>query len=234
MHIPDGILNPYISALLFVVAFAFLIWAWKSAKRTISRTFVPLAAVISAVVLIIQLFEFPVAGGASTWHIMGGTLVAMILGPFVGIISLTIVVIIQTLAFGEGGITSFGANVFNMAVIGALSFYIVKLLLHGSTSRKRLVASVSVAAFLSPVLTALAVGIEIGIKPLVGDLGGIAVTVPTMLLWYVPTGLAEALFTAPIVLSISKVPSAKLIGVSMLGIRKPEEATAETVAREKG
>ena len=63
MHIPDGILNPYISAFLFVVAFAFLIWAWKNAKRTISRTFVPLAAVISAVVLIIQLFEIPEHAG---------------------------------------------------------------------------------------------------------------------------------------------------------------------------
>ena len=228
MHIPDGILNPYISVIMFVAAAFFLVWAWKGAKRTMPRTFIPLVAVMSAVVLIIQIFEFPVAGGASTWHIMGGTLTAMILGPFGAMLSLTIVLIIQTLAFGDGGITSFGANVFNMAVIGALSFFIVKLLLNGSFSRKRLGASVFVAAWLSPVLTALAVGIEIGIDPLVGTLGGLAVTVPTMLLWYVPTGLAEALFTVPVVLSLSKVSPTKLVGLSMLcGTKKREETMAE-------
>ena len=228
MHIPDGILNPYISVIMFVVAAFFLVWAWKGAKRTMPRTFIPLVAVMSAVVLIIQVFEFPVAGGASTWHIMGGTLTAMILGPFGAMLSLTIVLIIQTLAFGDGGITSFGANVFNMAVIGALSFFIVKLLLNGSFSRKRLGASVFVAAWLSPVLTALAVGIEIGIDPLVGTLGGLAVTVPTMLLWYVPTGLAEALFTVPAVLSLSKVSPTKLVGLSMLyGTKKREETMTE-------
>src|SRR3990170_8260427 len=68
----------------------------------------------------------------------------------------------------------------------------------------------------SNILTALAVGIQIGINPLVGNLGGIAVTVPTMLFWYVPTGLAEALFTSPIVLSLSRVSPTKLNGLSML------------------
>jgi cobalt/nickel transport system permease protein len=216
MHIPEGILNPYTCLLMFVVALVFLVWAWKGAKRTMPRSFVPLVAVMSAVVLVIQLFEFPVAGGGSTWHIMGGTLVTMILGPYGTIISLTIVLIVQTLALGEGGITSFGANVFNMAVISALSFFIVKLLVKGSSSKKRLGASFFIAAWLSNILTALAVGIQIGIAPLVGTLGGLAVTVLTMLFWYVPTGLAEALFTASIVLTLSRAIPTKLYGLSLL------------------
>jgi cobalt/nickel transport system permease protein len=216
MHIPDGILNPYICVVMFIVALVFLVWAWKAAKRTLPRSFIPLAAVMSAVVLVVQMVEFPVAGGGSTWHIMGGTLVTMILGPAGSIISLTIVLIIQALAFGDGGITSFGANVFNMAVIGALSFFVVKFLLNGSSSKKRLGVSLFLAAWLSNILTALAVGIQIGINPLVGTLGGIAVTVPTMLFWYVPTGLAEALFTSTIVLSLSRVSPTKLHGLSLL------------------
>jgi hypothetical protein len=75
---------------------------------------------------IVQMVEFPVAGGGSTWHIMGGTLVTMILGPSGAIISSTIVLIIQALAFGDGEIISFGANDFNMAVFGAFSFFVVK------------------------------------------------------------------------------------------------------------
>jgi cobalt/nickel transport system permease protein len=216
MHIPDGILNPYTCVLMFILAICFLVWAWRGAKRTLPRSFIPLAAVIAAVVLIIQMVEFPVAGGGSTWHIMGNTLVTMILGPYGATISLTIVLIIQALAFGDGGLTSFGANVFNMAVIGALSFFIVKMLLNGNSSKKRLAASLFIASWLSNILTALAVGIIIGINPMVGTLGGIGVTVPTMLIWYVPTGLAEAIFTSSIVLTLSKIIPTKLHGLSML------------------
>jgi cobalt/nickel transport system permease protein len=216
MHIPDGILNPYTCVLMFFVAICFLAWAWRGAKRTLPNSFIPLAAVIAAVVLIVQMVEFPVAGGGSTWHIMGGTLVTMILGPYGATISLTIVLIIQALAFGDGGLTSFGANVFNMAVIGGLSFFVVKFLLNGKSSKKRLAASLFVASWLSNILTALAVGIEIGINPIVGTLGGLAVTVPTMLIWYVPTGLAEAIFTSSLVLSLSRIIPTKLHGLSML------------------
>jgi cobalt/nickel transport system permease protein len=216
MHIPDGILNPYTCLLMFIVAICFLVWAWRGAKRTLPRVFIPLAAVTAAVVLIVQMVEFPVAGGGSTWHIMGGTLVTMILGPYGATISLTIVLIIQALAFGDGGLTSFGANVFNMAVIGALSFFVVKMLLNGSSSKKRLAASLFIAAWLSNILTALSVGIQIGINPIVGTLGGLAVTVPTMLIWYVPTGLAEAIFTSSLLLSLSRVIPTKLYGLTML------------------
>ena len=216
MHIPEGILNLYICVFMFVISLVFLVWAWREAKRTMPRSFIPLIAVMSAVVLVVQMVEFPVAGGGSTWHIMGGTLVTTILGPYGAIISLTIVLIIQALVFGDGGITSFGANVFNMAVISALSFFVIKFLLNGSSSKKRLSVSLFTAAWLSNILTALAVGIQIGINPLVETLGGIGVTVPTMLFWYVPTGLAEALFTVPIVLSLSQVSPTKLHGLSML------------------
>jgi cobalt/nickel transport system permease protein len=220
MHIPEGILNPYIAALMFIISACFLVWAWKGAKRTLRRKFIPLAAVTAAVVLIVQLFEFPVAGGGSTWHIMGGTLVTMILGPYGATISLTIVLIIQALAFGDGGLTSFGVNVFNMAVIGALSFFIVKILVNSSSSKKRLAASLFTTAWLSNILTALAVGIQIGIDPLAGNLGGIGVTVPTMLFWYVPTGIAEGIFTSTLVLSLSKAIPEKLHGMAML---KPQK-----------
>ena len=218
MHIPEGILNPYIAVFMFIIAACFFVWAWKGAKRTLPRSFIPLAAVIAAVVLIVQMVEFPVAGGGSTWHIMGGTLVSMILGPYGATISLTIVLLIQALAFGDGGLTSSGANVFNMAVISALSFFMVKILLNSSSSKKRLGASLFIAAWVSNILTALAVGIQIGIEPLAGNLGGLAVTVPTMLFWYVPTGIVEGAFTATLVLSLWRAIPEKLHGMAMLKI----------------
>jgi cobalt/nickel transport system permease protein len=161
-------------------------------------------------------------------------LVTMILGPSGAIISSTLVLIIQALAFGDGGITSFGANVFNKAIIGAFSLFVVKFILDGSSSRKRLGLALFIAAWLSNILTALAVGIEIGVAPMVGTLGGITVTVPTMLFWYVPSGLAEAMFTVPIVLSLSRVSPTKLYGFSMLfDSKKQENSSKKELAKPK-
>ena len=102
MHVPDGFFNPYLCVIMYIVAALFLVWAWKGAKRTLRKSFVPLIAVSSAAILFVQMVEFPAAGGASTWHIMGGTILAMVLGPFGTIISMTITLVIQA-AYGDGG-----------------------------------------------------------------------------------------------------------------------------------
>ena len=58
MHIPEGILNLYICVLMFVVALVFFIRAWREAKRTMPRSFIPLIAVMSAVVLVVRWSNF--------------------------------------------------------------------------------------------------------------------------------------------------------------------------------
>ena len=146
---------------MYIVAFGFLAWAWHGIKNDHPRHIIPLIGVVSALLLVVQLFEFPVAGGGSTWHFLGGTAISMILGPVGCIISMTITLIIQALALGDGGITTFGANLFNMAAIGALSFFIVKVFLSRGFTTKRLALGMFIASFVSNVCTALAVGLEI-------------------------------------------------------------------------
>ena len=199
---------------MYAVAFSFLVWAWFGIKKNMPRSVIPLIAIISSLLLVIQLVEFPVAGGGSTWHFLGGTTVSMVLGPFGAIISMTITLIVQAM-LGDGGITSFGANIFNMAVIGALSFFIVKAFLSRHFTTKRLALGVFVASCISNIGTALSVGIEIGIYPLAGNLGGLIVTVPTMLAWYVPTGIIEGVVASTLVVSLSKGKSIKLFGLEM-------------------
>jgi cobalt/nickel transport system permease protein len=213
MHIPDGILNPYACIAMYIVAFGFLAWAWYGLKKNHPRYIIPLIGVVSALLLVVQLFEFPVAGGGSTWHFLGGTAISMILGPFACIISMTITLVIQALALGDGGITTFGANLFNMAVIGSLSFFIVKAFLSRGFSTKRLALGMFTASFISNVGTALAVGIEIGLFPMVGTLGGIFVTVPSMLFWYVPTGIIEGVVASALIVSLSKLNGVRLLGL---------------------
>ncbi len=138
----------------------------------------------------------------------------MVLGPFAGLISMTITLVIQA-AIGDGGITTFGANIFNMAVIGVMSFFIVKAFLSRGFTSKRLALGMFIASFISNVCTALAVGMEIGLFPMVGTLGGIFVTVPTMLMWYVPTGIIEGVVASTLIVSLSKLNGVKLLGLDL-------------------
>ncbi len=215
MHIPDGILNLNACVPLFVVAFLFLGWAWWGIKKNHPRYIIPLIAVVSALLIVVQLFEFPVAAGGSTWHFLGGTAVSMVLGPFAGVISMTITLMIQAFAFGDGGLTSFGANVFNMAIIGAFSFFIVKAFLMRGFSFKQLALGMFFASVVSNVCTALAVGIEIGLFPMVGTLGGLTVTVPSMLFWYVPTGVVEGVVSSALIVSLARLSGVKLYGLEL-------------------
>jgi cobalt/nickel transport system permease protein len=90
--------------------------ALRHAKQHLQDRLIPLAGITAAFVFAAQMFNFPVAAG-TTGHLLGGALAAILLGPSVGVVVVTIVVVTQALAFADGGLTALGYNVFNMAVI---------------------------------------------------------------------------------------------------------------------
>lgn len=207
MHIPDGLLIPINptthainvpdTAVLFgtwAITIPFLFYAWKKTKSTYSSSFASTLAILSALVFVMQMLTFPVAGGTSV-HILGGTLVAIILGPWAGMLSMTLVLGMQAVFFADGGLLAFGANALNMAIIGSLSFFLVKLLAGNAHSGKRFFASVFAATFAAAVLTAVLTGVEIGVSQAFANSGGVMLTVPTMLGVYGIEGLVEATLT---------------------------------------
>jgi cobalt/nickel transport system permease protein len=216
MHIPDGFLDPYVCALTYIVSAVLLVWAWRKMKTTYPRAVVPLLAISSAFVFAAQMLNFPIAYGTSG-HLVGGTFLAMLLGPHAAMLSMTIVLLIQAVFFADGGISTFGANILNMAIIGALSFYIVKILLGSSTSRKRFLASVFAASWLSVVLGALLCGLQIGVSPVFASAGGLLVTVPAMLFWHIIIGIGEAAITTSLISQLVRVQPAVLNGLAILG-----------------
>jgi cobalt/nickel transport system permease protein len=215
MHIPDGFLDPPICILMYIIAVAFLAWAWRGAKKAFPSSFVPVMAVSSALVFVAQMLNFPILYGTSG-HLVGGTLLAMLLGPHAAIISMSTVILIQAILFADGGISTFGANLFNMAVIGGLSFYIIRLIANTSSGRKRLLTSVFVASWLSVVLGALATAIEIGESSMFASVGGLAVTVPAMLFWHVIIGVGEAVITTSLVTQLLRVGPSILRGLVIM------------------
>src|SRR3972149_7731026 len=138
MHIPDGFLNPATAALMYSVTIVFLAWSWKKVRATYSSSFVALLAISSAFVFAAQMIKFPIIFGTSG-HLVGGTFLSVLLGPYAAMLSLTIVLLMQALFFADGGILAFGANVFNMAVMGGVSFFLVRVLSRNSHINGRFV-----------------------------------------------------------------------------------------------
>lgn len=133
----------------------------RRAREQLKERAVPLAGITAAFVFAAQMFNFPVAAG-TTGHLLGGALAAILLGPSVGAIVVTIVVVVQALAFADGGLTALGYNVLNMAIIPAYGGYAVfrlfRRMLPASTGG--VVAATGLAAWLSVVMAAMAFSIE--------------------------------------------------------------------------
>jgi len=98
MHIPDGFLSLTICILMYAISLVFLFWSWKKAKNSYSSSMTPLLAVSSAFVFAAQMINFPILYGTSG-HLVGGTFLTVLLGPYAAILSMTIVVMMQALFF---------------------------------------------------------------------------------------------------------------------------------------
>jgi cobalt/nickel transport system permease protein len=214
MHIPDGYLDPSLCIVLYVAALIALGWALKRVGTSFRRSYISVIAVSSSFVFVSQMVNFPIASGTSG-HLVGGTFLAMLLGPEGAMIGMTIVLMIEAFFFGDGGLTTLGANVFNMAVIGALSYYVVSYLINRAKAGPA--ASVFAASWLAVMLGALAAGLEMGVSSLFAPSGGLLVTIPAMLSWHAFIGLGEGVITTVLVTQLVRSYPISLSGLN--GIR---------------
>ena len=196
MHIPDGFLNTGVSVATGVVAAGAIGYGLYKAREELDEKSVPLLALCAAFVFAAQMLNFPVAGGTSG-HFLGGVLVAVLLGPWLGSLVIGLVLLVQCLGFADGGITALGANVFNMAVIGTiLSYYIfygIKNLL--PKNRTAFLAATGVVSWLSVMLASGAASVELAVS----GTTPLSVTLPAMLGVHAIIGVGEALITVLVV-----------------------------------
>jgi len=136
----------------------------------------------------------------------------VLLGPYAAILSMSIVLGMQAVFFADGGIIAFGMNLFNMAIIGGLSFFLIKLLTRNSQNPKRFTASVFISSWVSVVLGALITSFEVA----PAFTGGIAVTLPSMMLLYGVIGLGEGAITTVLTTSIQRLNPTIMGGLTLL------------------
>jgi cobalt/nickel transport system permease protein len=161
MHAPDGFLNAGTAVVAAIISVLVVAFALRQSKEQLKDKAIPLSGIIAAFIFAAQMFNFPIAAG-TTGHLIGGALAGILLGPSVGVIVVTIVVVVQALAFADGGLTALGYNVLNMAIVPAFGGYAVFRLMRSWLPKTGggVVGATGVAAWTSVVLSALAFSLE--------------------------------------------------------------------------
>jgi len=122
MHIPDGYLSPTTVILTYAVAIPLWMYGLKRLKSSLNEETLPLIGALSAMSFIIMMFNIPVPGGTSG-HAVGAVLISILFGPWIGFICVSLVLLIQAVVFGDGGISTLAANAISMAFIGSFVGY---------------------------------------------------------------------------------------------------------------
>lgn len=169
MHIPDGYLGPKTCA----VFYAAMAPVWYSASRRLERSMkvgeLPLLALSASFVFVIMMFNIPIPGG-STGHMVGSSVVAIVLGPWAATFAVSLALTLQAFIFADGGVTALGANCFNMAFLMSFSsYYVYRAVVGSSPSAGRRIAASAAAGYVSVNIAAFAVGLELGVQPLIAS-----------------------------------------------------------------
>jgi cobalt/nickel transport system permease protein len=222
VHIPDGYLAPAVSLALAVPTVPVWGLATQKVKKVLNNRTVPLLAIFSALSFTIMMFNIPVPGG-TTAHGVGGTLIAVVLGPWAATIAVSTALILQALFFGDGGVLAIFANCLNMGILLPFTGYATyRVLAAGSPvlSTRRAVAA-GIGAYVGITVSAIAVGIELGIEPMLFSSNGHALYSPYGLAEAVPAMLLAHAFGASIVEGLITG-----LGVAYLQRRHPEYLTS--------
>jgi cobalt/nickel transport system permease protein len=202
LHIPDGFLSPGVAAIAALLAVLAVGYALKVSDRDLDDARVPMLGVLAAFIFAAQMLNFPIAGGTSG-HFLGATLAAVLLGPWLACVVMTVVIGVQALAFADGGIAALGANVLNMGVLGALLAGLalgwgVRAL---KPARGPLLGMVGVISWLAVMVGATATSVQLAVSGTVP----LETVLPAMLGVHVLIGVGEAVITVAAVSAVLAV-----------------------------
>ncbi len=222
LHIPDGFLSTTVSLVGWLLAVGAIGYALRQTRGQLGSRQIPLMGVLAAFIFAAQAINFPVAGGTSG-HLLGGTLAAIVLGPWAAVLVMTAVIGVQALLFQDGGLLALGFNIVNMGVLtaftGHFAFQLLKRIL--GEGRTSLLVGGALGAWVSVMAGAAATAVELaasGASPL-------GVALPAMAGVHALIGIGEALITVGALAFIY----ASRRDLLDLGARAPAKAAANWV-----
>ena len=221
MHIPDGFIDAPVSLAAGAVAAASVGVCLRGARRTLNEATAPLAGLVAVFVFAAQMINFPVGAGTSG-HLMGAALAVILVGPYAGVLAITVVLLVQALFFADGGLIALGLNIVNLAIIPALLVWPLFRMLTRWLGDSRAVVAIGAGAagFLSVIGAAAGFAFEF-------FLGGTAPVDPAtvavaMLGVHGVIGIVEGIVTALVILAVVAVRPDLVAGLRPLP--KPSRA----------
>ncbi|KOV62525.1 cobalt ABC transporter permease [Streptomyces sp. NRRL WC-3618] len=195
VHVPDGFINAPVSVAAGVVAAGAVAVSLRGARRELDERIAPLAGLVAAFIFAVQMLNFPVAAGTSG-HLLGGALAAILVGPYTGVLCVSVVLLMQGILFADGGLTALGVNITVMAVVTTVVGYAVFRGLVKVLPRKR--RSVTVSAFVAAALSVPAAALAFTLVYAIGGTTDVPIgrVLTAMVGVHVLIGLGEAAITA--------------------------------------
>lgn len=237
MHVPDGFINAPVSAATGAVAAVAVAVSLRGARRELAgegpagaaaaeRT-APLAGLVAAFIFAVQMLNFPVAAGTSG-HLLGGALAAILVGPYTGVLCVSVVLLMQGVLFADGGLTALGVNITDMAIVTTVVAYALFRGLVKVLPRKR--RSITVASFVAALLSVPAAAVAFTALYALGGTADVPIgkVFTAMVGVHLLIGIGEAAITALTVGAVIAVRPDLVYGAR--GLTKPLELRTSPLA----
>ncbi|MFC3979623.1 MULTISPECIES: energy-coupling factor ABC transporter permease [Streptosporangium] len=203
MHVPDGFFNAAVSISAGAVAAAGVGICLRGARKELDDKTAPMAGLVAAFIFAVQMLNFPVAAGTSG-HLLGGTLAAILVGPYTAVLCVAVVLLVQGFFFADGGLTALGVNITLMGIVAVLAGWAVfRLVTSRARGRGTVVAGAFVAALVSVPVSAISFALLFwigGTAPI--EVGTVAMAMGGV---HVLIGIGEGLITAVTVSTVLAV-----------------------------
>ncbi len=198
MHIPDGFISPKVYIPAYAVSVGLWAYSVRKMKNFLSSETLPFLSAATAFSFVLMMVVVPLPGG-TTAHALGIGTLTVLFGPEISFLCTSLVLLIQALLFGNGGITTLPVNVLAIGFIGS---YTICFILKPFSRHKNI--GIFLSSFFAIILSATVLAVILGIQPLIAtDTSGkplffpfgLTVTLPAMIIPHIFVGIAEGMLT---------------------------------------
>jgi len=205
MHMANELLSVPVAAGTLAIAAGALGFICRKARQVIATEKLALMGILGAFVFAAQMvnFQIPAMPGTSG-HMVGAVLLAIILGPHLGTVVISSVVIVQCLIFQDGGLLALGCNIINMGLVPCyLGYFLYKIVTTGQFSSLKSYIGAMLACLLALEAGAILVPIQAALS------GVLAVPFSTFLITMIGVhflvGFIEGLITVAVLAYLQQV-----------------------------
>jgi len=207
MHLGNGIICPVTGIPMLAIAAGTAFYAYKKARRDFTKDKILPTVALTALVFALQMINFAIPSTGSSGHIVGGMLLAALLGPYAGFLAMCSILIVQAVFFADGGLLALGCNIFNMGFLACFAAY--PLIFKPLANRNKAVFGIILASVAALQLGSIAAVIEGALS------GSIAISsvlnfTGLMQAIHLPIGIVEGLVSGLVMVAAKFVDSKKL------------------------